>query len=184
MAPAFGLQYLRTLEPIMQDCIQVMVQKIDEILADPRSVKTGKERSAKVLPPGHINIYSFMNRLSLDIIGETAFGESFQMVRDDDHPVPRQMAKTLRRSMQQLFNPWMKWILPLDKSFIDFARERVEVRKEAGEQGRRADLLQFLIDAQAKERANGNGETGDEYADMIAGKLTDRAVSTEALVFL
>ncbi|KAF9961169.1 hypothetical protein BGZ70_008346 [Mortierella alpina] len=184
VAPAFGLQYLRTLEPIMHDCIHVMIQKIDEILLNPRSVKTGTEKTAKVLPPGHINICSFMNRLSLDIIGETAFGESFQMVRHDDHPVPRQMAKTLKRSMQQVFNPWMRWIVPLDHSFIDFARERVEIRKEAGEKGRRADLLQFLIDAQAKERADGNGETGDEYADMIAGKLTDRAVHTEALVFL
>ncbi|KAG0209506.1 hypothetical protein BGX28_010279 [Mortierella sp. GBA30] len=184
VAPAFGLQYLRTLEPIMHDCIVVLIQKIDEILADPRSVKTGQERSAKVLPQGQVNICSFMNRLSLDIIGETAFGETFQMVKNDNHPIPRQMAKSLKRSMQQAFNPWMKWLLNLDYSFINFSVERVKVRRESGENGRRADLLQFLIDAQANERANGNGETGNEYADMIAGKLTDRAVETEAMVFL
>jgi len=164
----------------MHDCIHVLIQKIDEILDDPRSVKKG----AKILPKSHINICSFMNRLSLDIIGETAFGQSFQMVRDDNHPIPRQMAKSLKRSMQQTFNPWMRWFIPLDYSFINFGAERVKVRKEAGEQGRRADLLQFLIDAQANERANGHGETGNEYEDMIAGKLTDRAVETEAIVFL
>ncbi|KAF9300902.1 hypothetical protein BGZ74_007379 [Mortierella antarctica] len=180
VAPAFGLQYLRSLEPIMHDCIHVMIAKLDEILADPRSVKHG----TKVLPKGQINICSFMNRLSLDIIGETAFGESFQMIKNDSHPIPHQMAKTLRRSMQQAFNPWLRWFVPLDYSFLRFGAERVEVRKAAGEQGRRADLLQFLIDAQAAERANGHGETGDDYADMISGKLTDSAVQTEAIVFL
>ncbi|KAF9934226.1 hypothetical protein FBU30_002919 [Linnemannia zychae] len=180
VAPAFGLQYLRSLEPIMADCIHVLIQKIDEVLLDPTPVQNG----AKILPKGHINICSFMNRLSLDIIGETAFGESFHMVKDDNHPIPKQMAKSLKRSMQQTFNPWMRWLIPLDYSFIDFSIERVNVRQQAGEKGRRADLLQFLIDAQASERASGNGETGDEYADMIAGKLTDRAVQTEALVFL
>ncbi|KAF9176984.1 hypothetical protein BGZ50_009361 [Haplosporangium sp. Z 11] len=188
VAPAFGLQYLRSLEPIMQDCIHVLLEEIDGILLDPTSVKKGARSSGrsgvKILPPGQINICSFMNRLSLDIIGETAFGQSFQMVRDNNHPVPRQMAQSLKRSMQQVFNPWMRWLVPLDYSFINFSKERVQVRKNAGEQGRRADLLQFLIDAQAKERESGNGETGDDYQDMISGKLTDQAVYTEALVFL
>ncbi|KAF9388849.1 hypothetical protein CPB97_000297, partial [Podila verticillata] len=135
VAPAFGLSYLRSLEPIMHECIGIMLQKVDELLENPRAVK-GK----KVLPEGQINICSFMMRLSLDIIGETAFGQSFEM--------------------------------------------RVKVRRAAGEKGRRADLLQYLIDAQANERANGNGETGNEYEDMISGKLTDKAVETEACVFL
>ncbi|KAF9986629.1 hypothetical protein BGZ65_006836 [Modicella reniformis] len=99
-------------------------------------------------------------RLSLDIIGETAFGQSFEMVKDDTHPVPRQMAKTLKRAMQ--------------------TAERVRQRKAKGEKGRRADLLQYLIDAQASERANGNGETGNEYEDMISGKLTDKAVESSS----
>ncbi|KAG0304428.1 hypothetical protein BGZ98_005520 [Dissophora globulifera] len=180
VAPAFGLQYLRSLEPIMHECISVLLQKIDEVLDDPKSVKKG----TKVLAPGHINVYSFMMRLSLDIIGETAFGQSFDMVQDDSHPLPSKLAKTLKRSMQQTMNPWMKRIFPLDWSFIEFAAERVKVRKEGGEQKRRADLLQYLIDAQAQERENGNGETGDEHKDMIAGKLTDKAVATEASVFL
>ncbi|KAI1320821.1 hypothetical protein EDD11_009778 [Mortierella claussenii] len=181
VAPAFGLQYLRSLEPIMQGCIHVLVQKIDEILENPKAV-TGKK--AKVLPPGQIDICSFMIRLSLDIIGETAFGQSFEMVKDDVHPVPGQLAKSLKRSMQQTFNPWMKWVIPLDFSFAKFGARRVRARKVKGEKGRRADLLQYLIDAQAKERQDGNGETGNEYEDMISGKLTDKAVVTEACVSL
>lgn len=78
----------------------------------------------------------------------------------------------------------MKYFIPLDFSFVDFGAERVKVRRAAGEKGRRADLLQYLIDAQANERANGSGETGNEYEDAISGKLTDKAVETEACVFL
>jgi hypothetical protein len=163
----------------MQECIQILVRKIDEVLEDPKAVK-GK----KILPKGQIDICSFMMRLSLDIIGETAFGQSFDMVENDTHPVPHQMAKTLKRCMQQAFNPWMKWVFNVDFSFADFGAERVKDRKSKGEKGRRADLLQYLIDAQANERANGNGETGNEYEDMISGKLTDKAVETEAIVFL
>ncbi|KFH69694.1 hypothetical protein MVEG_04500 [Podila verticillata NRRL 6337] len=180
VAPAFGLQYLRTLEPTMQQCIEIMIRKIDELLADPTAVKRG----TKVLPHGQINICSMMMRLALDIIGETAYGESFDMILNEDHPVPHVLARTLKRCMQQTFNPWMKHILPIDWSLVDFGEERVQKRKQAGEQGRRADLLQYLIDAQANERRNGNGETGDEYEDMISGKLTDKAVMTEATIFL
>lgn len=163
----------------MHDCIHTLVRKVDELLENPRAVK-GK----KVLPKGHIDICSFMMRLSLDIIGETAFGQSFDMVLDDSHPVPGVMARTLKRCMQQAFNPWMKWFVPLDFSFADFGAERVRDRKAKGEKGRRADLLQYLIDAQVRERENGDGETGDDHADMVAGKLTDKAVETEACVFL
>jgi hypothetical protein len=77
----------------------------------------------------------------------------------------------------------MKWIVPLDFSFVDFGADR----KAKGEKGRRVDLLQYLIDAQDTERENGDGGTSDDLADMAdmaAGKLTDKAGETEACVFL
>lgn len=152
---------------------------MDEVLAAPDSVP-----QATALPKGQANICSFLNRLSLDIIGETVFGQTFQMVLHDDHPVPKLLAKSLKRSQQQTFNPLLRWLVPVDRSFLIFGAERVQMRKEAGEAGRRADLLQYLIDAQAKEREDGNGETGDEYQDMISGKLTDKALESEAFLFL
>ncbi|KAG0238511.1 hypothetical protein BGW41_008162 [Actinomortierella wolfii] len=178
VAPAFGLAYLRTLEPIMHDCIRKMIEKIDEILADPKSVR------GKVLPRGQINIFQLMNRVALDIIGETAYGESFKMIEDDTNPLPHQMAKTLRRSMQQVYNPWMKYIFKQEWGLIEFGRACVRRRREAGEKGRRADLLQYLLDAQAREIAEGNGPTGDAHEDMITGKLTDNAVDMEAVIFI
>ncbi|KAF9293927.1 hypothetical protein BGZ74_011493 [Mortierella antarctica] len=174
VAPAFGLSYLRSLEPIMHECIGIMLQKVDELLEDPRAVK-GK----KVLPKGQINICLFMLRLSQDIIGETAFGQSFEMVKDDVHPVPGQMARTLERCMQQAFNPWMKYFIPLDFSSVDFGAERVKVRQAAGEKGRRGDLLQYLIDAQANERAS-----EWKWRNWIAGLEASSTAMTFTLLFL
>ncbi|KAF9321251.1 hypothetical protein BG003_002761 [Podila horticola] len=38
VAPAFGLSYLRSLEPLMQECTKVLIRKLDEILAVLESV--------------------------------------------------------------------------------------------------------------------------------------------------
>ncbi|KAF9895461.1 hypothetical protein BX616_009650, partial [Lobosporangium transversale] len=61
-----------------------------------------------------------------------------------------------------------------------FGAACVKQRKASGEEGRRADLLQCLIDAQAKERENDNGESNNEHEDMVYGKLTDKALGSEA----
>lgn len=174
----------------MHDCIQVLLRKIDQVLDD----QNQKGRKGGQLNMSAVNVCSFMNRLSLDIIGETAFGQSFGMVLHDNHPVPKLMAESLKRSSQQVFNPILRLLVPVDNSFFKFGAERVQARKDAimkqaqdpsgGHEGRRADLLQYLIDAQERERVNGQGETGNAYEDMIAGKLTDKALETETVLFL
>ncbi|KAF9976212.1 hypothetical protein BGZ73_008994 [Actinomortierella ambigua] len=82
------------------------------------------------------------------------------------------------------FNQWMKYIVPIDYSFFNFAAGRVDTRRALGDKGRRADLLQYLLDAQAREIEEGNGPTGNEAEDIRLGKLTNKAVEIEATVFL
>ncbi|KAF9976213.1 hypothetical protein BGZ73_008995 [Actinomortierella ambigua] len=178
IAPAFGLQYLRSLEPIMQESVQVLIHKIDSILEDPASAKSGR------LPQGQVDVCSLMDRLGFDVIGATAFNESFRMIENDSHPAIGKLTKSLKRSMQQVFNPWMRYLIPIDRSFIEFAGARIEHRRKLGEEGRRADLLQYLLDAQAREIESGNGPSGHVDEDRENGKLTDIAVQFEALVFL
>jgi cytochrome P450 len=197
VAPAFGLSFLRTLEPIMHECIRVLLRKMDQVLKD--QTHQLQQHAESKIPA--VNVCSFMNRLSLDIIGETAFGQTFGMVLHDDHPIPKLMADSLKRSSQQVFNPILRWLIPVDNSFFKFGSERVEARKVAmrlqqqqqqeqddetvvAQYGKRSDLLQYLIDAQERERANGQGETGNAYEDMISGKLTDKALETETVLFL
>ncbi|KAF9895641.1 hypothetical protein BX616_009178, partial [Lobosporangium transversale] len=123
-----------------------------------------------------------MFRLSLDIIGETVFGQSFETIKDDAHPVPHQLEKTIKQMMQQTFIPWMKYIDPFDFSFRDFGAACVKQRKASGEAGRRVDLLQYLIDAQAKGREDSNG--GSKHEDMACEEFTDKVIGIEACVFL
>ncbi|KAG0238559.1 hypothetical protein BGW42_004321 [Actinomortierella wolfii] len=158
VSPAFGLAYLRTLEPIMHEYTGRLIKKIDAILKDPHSVN--------------------------DIIGSSAFGQDFNMIENDTHPIIEQMAGSLKRAWRQTFNPWMKYLVPIDYSFFKFAAQSVESRRVLGEKGRRADLLQYLLDAQAREIEEGNGPTGNEAEDIKAGKLTNKAVEIEAFVFL
>jgi len=175
----------------MHECIQVLLGKMDQVLED----QNQKGQRGGHLNVGAVNVCSFMNRLSLDIIGETAFGQTFGMVLHDDHPVPKLMAKSLKRSTQQVFNPILRLLVSVDNSFFKFGAERVQARRDAimkqqaqdhsgGHEGKRSDLLQYLIDAQEREWANGQGETGNAYDDMISGKLTDKALETETVLFL
>ncbi|KAG0269390.1 hypothetical protein DFQ27_003718 [Actinomortierella ambigua] len=178
VSPAFGLAYLRTLEPIMQECIGLLIRKIDATLQDPGSA------NGNAHPQGHIDIYSLLNRLSFDIIGSSAFGQSFNLIENDTNPIIEQIAASLKRAWRQTFNPWMKYIIPVDYSFFNFAVERVRARRALGEKGRRSDLLQYLLDAQAREIEEGNGPTGNEAEDIRTGKLTNKAIEIEAFVFL
>ncbi|KAF9976206.1 hypothetical protein BGZ73_008988 [Actinomortierella ambigua] len=106
------------------------------------------------------------------------------VVNDDTHPIIDYMSTALKRAWRQTFNPWMKYLVPVDFTFLNWAAQRVQDRRALGEKGRRADLLQYLLDAQDREVAEGNGPTGNAVEDAKSGKLTDDAVATEAFVFL
>ncbi|KFH65621.1 hypothetical protein MVEG_09097 [Podila verticillata NRRL 6337] len=121
----------------MQDCTRVLISKLDEVLAAPDSVP-----QATVLPKGQVNICSFLNRLSLDIIGETAFGQTFQMVLHNDHPVPKLLAKSLKRSQLQSFNPLLRWLVPVDMSFLSFG---ADVASSEASSTAMTHTLKFLV---------------------------------------
>ena len=45
---------------------------------------------------GTINVWNLMQCLALDVIGETAFGQTFQMVENGSHPVPAIISKRMK----------------------------------------------------------------------------------------
>ncbi|ORZ04884.1 cytochrome P450, partial [Lobosporangium transversale] len=93
------------------------------------------------------------------------FGQSFETIKDDAHPVPHQLEKTIKQMMQQTFIPWMKYIDPFDFFFRDFGAACVKQRKASGEAGRRVDLLQ-------REDSNG----GSKHEDMACEEFTDKLI--------
>ncbi|KAF9383929.1 hypothetical protein CPB97_006124, partial [Podila verticillata] len=179
ISPAFSLKHLCSLEPILHECTQILLQKIDEIVSNPGVVKHGT-----VLPKGHIDIGYLSICFSVDIIGELVFGKTFQMVKEGTHPVPELLAKTLKGCALYHFAPWLRYILPpLDFSFFDFIYMKIAERNASSSKGK-LNILHHLLNAQQKEGERGSGETGDEYEDMVSEKLTDKAIATECAVFL
>jgi hypothetical protein len=47
---------------------------------------------------GTVDIWTLMQCLTLDVLGEAAFGESFRMVEDGNHVVPKSIMKRMRFS--------------------------------------------------------------------------------------
>lgn len=45
---------------------------------------------------GTVNIWYLMQCLALDVIGETAFGQTFSMVEDGSHPIPALIMRRLK----------------------------------------------------------------------------------------
>lgn len=45
---------------------------------------------------GTVDMWLIFQYLALDIIGETAFGETFNMLEKSDHPVPRAITKNMQ----------------------------------------------------------------------------------------
>ncbi|KAF9981398.1 hypothetical protein BGZ75_007347 [Mortierella antarctica] len=165
--------------PTLLEHTQRLLQKIDEMIRDPNVVKHGP-----VLQKGHIDVGYLSVCFSVDSIGELAFGKTFDMVKDGTHEVPELVAKTLKGCVLNHFAPWLKYVLPpADYSFFDFIYEKIAERNGVNTDGN-PDVLHHLLNAKRKELEKGNGQTGNEYDDMVTGKLTDKAIATECAVFL
>ncbi|RUS16985.1 cytochrome P450 [Endogone sp. FLAS-F59071] len=120
VSPAFSIKYLNSLEPLFKSCTQVFTRKIyDTILEGER---TGE--------PAVLDLYLMMQNLALDIIGETAYGQTFDMVENGKHPLPHKITEEVRRIL---------W----------FADQVIKARLESGK--RRTDILQYLLDTQSSE---------------------------------
>ncbi|KAG0041519.1 hypothetical protein BGZ83_001698, partial [Gryganskiella cystojenkinii] len=171
VSTSFELKHLRSLEPIMHE---------NQILHDSTSVKRGN----KILPQDHVNIYSLIQRLATDIFGETSFSQKFNMVKNESHELPDRFTMALKSSWRQESNPWMRWIIPRDPSIFGFVADIVRSRKVAGENGRRADALQGLIDAQTPGTCDEGNSMDKTVETPFKKSLTDKAILSEALFLL
>ena len=62
---------------------------------------------------GTIDIWSLVQRLALDVIGETAFGQTFNMVENNDSFVPEAISLEMRNSAISVMYPILaKLFLP------------------------------------------------------------------------
>lgn len=85
----------------MSACTETLLKKIE------REIEATKDASEY----GIIDIWSLVQRLALDVIGETAFGQSFNMVETNDHFVPKAIS-------DDMFSAAISSMYPLLSKFI------------------------------------------------------------------
>lgn len=82
----------------MQNCTQLFIKQIDN------EIELTKDNNGY----GTVDIWGLLQRLALDVIGETAFGDSFEMIANNNHPIPHAISQAIRigaiRALLPLFS--------------------------------------------------------------------------------
>ncbi|KAL1933626.1 hypothetical protein VTP01DRAFT_7716 [Rhizomucor pusillus] len=169
VSPAFSMKYLGSLEPFMHQTTKAFVNKID------KDIKATQAADGY----GTVNLWVLFQCLALDIIGETAFGRSFDMLENNEHFVPRTIGNNMKINHYLMSEPLMAGVtMKLQKRGLKSQRGRLQEfmkniileRLQGGEKARRDDILQILIDTQ--------------HASSDEDRLTAEAIANETVLFL
>ncbi|KAI8062339.1 cytochrome P450 [Gilbertella persicaria] len=164
VSPAFSIKYLNSMEPFMTSVTESLINKVDKEIMEEHDQEGY----------GAVDIWSLMQRLALDVIGETAFGQTFNMIEDPTHFVPKAIGEELKANAISALYPWLSKLFikssdqinPDLRNFLtDVINDRLKSTAE-----KRSDILQFLINSQ---------EAQDQQ-----DRLTSEAIMTETVLFL
>ncbi|KAI8096496.1 cytochrome P450 [Halteromyces radiatus] len=162
ISPAFSIKYLNSLEDHMHDMLQNLLDKVYSKVGD------HPEQGAVV------DIWKLWQHLALDVIGTTAFGQTFDMIKNESHPVPDVIAAEMRWSGWVVAHPFLTKMLTFGRPIksrpviTDFMMKTIEARIKSGE--RRHDILQILLDTKQAEDPN--------------DRFSDTHIITETILFL
>ncbi|GAN02021.1 cytochrome p450 monooxygenase [Mucor ambiguus] len=177
VSPAFSIKYLNSMEPFMAKVTESLVYKIDSEIA-----LHGDSDSY-----AHVDIWGLAQRLALDVIGETAFGQTFNMVEKNDHFVPGAITDGMKATAVSVLYPLLAKLFlknggepdpKLRKVLFQFMTDIIQdrLKNSKGEAEQRKDILQFLINVQQTADAD-NSLTVDSIISettlfLIAGSET------------
>lgn len=133
----FGIKYIRSMEPLMLQCVDAAVSVMQKRCA---SVGDGFAT---------IDLQHFIHGLAIDIIGITAFGQSFHVAENGSHPLPSSLKKGLRIASLLQLVPWVRFIpfLPTRDPYVSkFTFDIVDKRRQTLEEERTQDLLQKMVE--------------------------------------
>ncbi|CAG8470876.1 6455_t:CDS:10 [Paraglomus occultum] len=166
LAPAFSIKYIRSLEPYMSMCIRNLNDKIDSLIQE-NSPTDGAV----------IDLYRMMVNTTLDSIGETAFGGTFNMVKEGNHPLPKEVVVELSRRIRRNGFPILKPFIKSNRYLYDFSSELIRRRRqEAGT--RRKDILQIILDAGEGEAALPDIDIYEQIIEFLIGGSDTTSFST------
>ncbi|KAI8982259.1 cytochrome P450 [Mycotypha africana] len=168
VSPAFSIKYLNSLEPFMVSVTESLIKKLDADIA--ASLDEAKY--------GTVDIWNMVQRLALDVIGETAFGQSFHMVENNSHFVPGAIAEQMRLSAVSVVYPLLSKLFiknagKNNPQLTKFLNNVIEERLHNKESQERKDILQFLINSSQQQAAESHND-----------KLTAEAIMSETVLFL
>ncbi|CAG8560801.1 2401_t:CDS:2, partial [Dentiscutata erythropus] len=140
LSPAFSIKYVASLEPLIQSCVKSLIKKINTLSKpSPKSSHSLLSSTPNQLNEDSlqsINLYQLIQFCTLDIIGETAFGGSFNMIEKGSHPLPIKILEEMKRRVKCHTFPYFKMFFKKDP-WCD------EENSKATKQ--RTDILQILF---------------------------------------
>ncbi|CAG8743446.1 13174_t:CDS:2, partial [Cetraspora pellucida] len=174
LSSAFSIKYINTLEPLMHSCTNVLLQKILS-----RVNSNSINYNVNDLPI--LNIYEIVQACTLDIIGETAFGGSFNIVERGNHPLPEKVFLELKRRVMCHTFPYLKSFMSKDNWIDEVDRRELNIHDE-----KRKDILQILLDSSENvDDPLTEFEIQDQIIEfLIAGSDTSSLTINMALIML
>ncbi|KAI9279202.1 cytochrome P450 [Umbelopsis sp. AD052] len=161
VSPAFSVKYLAALEHLISDSVGEFVQHINS------AVDTAHLHNQ---PSAEVDMWRLLQFTALDVIGATAFDQSFNMVKDGSHPLPATITRNLTNAA--FTGAFMVGI--------------IEERLKSGK--RKNDILQILIDSQNAElkndRLNNEDIVHENILFLIAGSETTSNTIGFAIIHL
>lgn len=88
----------------MQTCVKTFINQID------KEIESTKDSDGY----GTVDIWNLLQRLALDVLGETSFGKSFDMVENNNHIIPGAISQALRRNAIRALMPFASYFLLLN----------------------------------------------------------------------
>ncbi|KAL0087814.1 cytochrome P450 CYP5313 [Phycomyces blakesleeanus] len=163
ISPAFSTKYIKSLEPFFASSVESLIKKIDSEIEKTK----GNEEF------GTIDIWHITKCMALDVIGETAFGGTFNMIDNDDHIVPSTILKLMKILEFVISYPWVTKIPFLKRNkripqLSNFVKNLIKSRLESNV--KRDDILQILVDTMEAEDKR--------------DRLTEYEIITETILFL
>ncbi|CAF4512437.1 unnamed protein product, partial [Rotaria sp. Silwood2] len=135
--PTFSSSKLKSMSPLVNECIAAMLNKISQITDDKQK---------------EINIYELYKRLIMDVICRCAFGIDTDMQNDTNNIYLKKLAEFLEN-----FRPTLVKLLPVLNDYvqevsalwlINRVQEVVDLRIQSSSTSiKRTDLLQLMMDA-------------------------------------
>ncbi|KAL4789184.1 cytochrome P450 [Aspergillus venezuelensis] len=175
IASMFGIRSIRGLQPVMRSCINNMMEKLAEEY---------KKSDGTV-----VDIYHFIHATAVDIIGETVFGQSFNLLETGSHPLPEHIAIGLTITGILQFAPILRVIVrlpffPKREPYIDgFTRDIIEKRRAVLHTNPRNDLLQKLVSC-VDDSPNSLFNTEDLQDEVVVFLLAGSETTANTEVFL